>query len=259
MKVSCALVACNENTHYLSFWPFVQTAWLKIVGIPCIMIYVGETLPNSLKEDPSVIHFLPIDGWPTATQAQCIRLLYPALLKYDGAIILSDMDIIPLQKEWFVSQVEYFDDSMFVSLRGIDEEIKQIYICYVAAHAQTWSEMFSITSVDDIRKTLQEWSIKYPADGVHGSLGWCTDQIQLYTTVETWYSENPDRIGLIPWSPTISRLDRDIQLDWYTYTPELKEKLENEFYVDFHLPSIDENRSQIVRILEQCLENNNSL
>jgi len=126
MKLSGVLVACNENTHYLDFWPVVKEAWWRVAGLPCVMVYVGESLPAHLVNDRAVVFFKAIPGWPTATQAQVIRLLYPALMKSDGAIMLSDMDMIPLQKDFFVGGFEQFSPSKFVSLDGIDEGEKQI-------------------------------------------------------------------------------------------------------------------------------------
>ena len=52
MKLSCALVACNENPHYLAFWPVVKRAWWEIVGIPCIMVYIGDELPSAKLKRP---------------------------------------------------------------------------------------------------------------------------------------------------------------------------------------------------------------
>jgi hypothetical protein len=43
------------------------------------MVYVGSDLPEELKNDPAVLHWKPSPCWPTATQAQVIRLLYPGL------------------------------------------------------------------------------------------------------------------------------------------------------------------------------------
>ena len=234
MKLSCVLVACNENTKYLDFWPIVKEAWWKVVGLPCIMVYIGETLPQHLQDDPAVRLFKPIPGWPTATQAQCIRLLYPAILGGDGAVMLSDMDMIPLQKEFFVNGFSKFTEKQFVSLRGIDEGEKQVYMCYVGAMPKVWGSMFNITSEADIRKRLLEWSLMYPSDGRHGGVGWCSDQIELYTRVKQM--EGAEGLGLLPWTQQIPRLDRGNPDEWYMWNHMLEQNLKDKYYVDFHMP-----------------------
>jgi hypothetical protein len=255
MKLSCVLVACNENPHYLQFWPIVKKAWWELLQLPCIMVYTGPELPEELKNDPAVIHWKPIPTWPTATQAQCIRLLYPALLKCDGAVMISDMDMIPLQKDFFLKDgFETFSESQFVSLRGIDEAEKQIYMCYVGATPKVWSELFEIQSIEDIYKTMTLWSSNSLADGSHGGLGWCTDQLGLYNKVKEWQSKAPERLGLILWTPSIPRLDRGNPYEWLEWNSLLEAKLEAKEYVDFHMPSYIHFKEQTDAVLEYSLK-----
>lgn len=237
MRLDCILVACNDNPKYLNFWPIVKKSWWDIAQLPCILVYVGETLPETLANDPAVRHFKPIPGWPTATQAQCIRLLYPALLKCEGAVMLSDMDMVPMQRDWFVKGFESFDESQFVSLRGIDEKDKQIYICYVGARPKVWADLFRIYSEDHIKDQLAAWSQKYPADGRHGGQGWCTDQIELYQRIKGLQQTSPEKVGLIPWTPQISRLDRCRPNELQIWLPEVQRFVQTGDFVDFHMPN----------------------
>jgi hypothetical protein len=250
MKLDRVLVACNDNPKYLDFWKTVKTAWQKIAGVECQMVYVSETIPDDLKDDPNVIHFKPIEGWPTATQAQVIRLLYPALIKCEGAVMVSDMDMIPLQKDFFVNGFSLFSSNQFVSLRGIDENEKQIYMCYVGATPETWRAMFQIETEDDIRARMRLWSLEYKADGSRGGLGWCSDQLILYKKVKEWQREAPERVGLIPWTPEIPRLDRGNPMEWIQWNTILELKLIDRAYVDFHMPPYDPFKPAIDFILD---------
>lgn len=249
MKLDCALVACNENTHYLDFWPIVKKAWWDVVGIPCILVYVGETLPEHLKDDPAVRHFKPIDTWPTATQAQIIRLFYPALLKCEGAVVLSDMDIVPLQKDWFVEGFAKAEADQFVSLRGMDEEINQVYMCYVGATPKIFSTFFSVKTEEDIRNHLIQISSHMFADGQHGGQGWCLDQLILYSRLKHMITVCPDALSGYPWTPTIPRLDRSRPNDWLDVKEELYTKISSKQYVDFHMPPYVQYQTQIQHIV----------
>ena len=240
MKLSCALVACNENPRYLEFWPLVRQAWWEIVGIPAVMIYIGETKPEEYKDDPSVICFKPIEGWSTVTQSQVIRLLYPALLQCDGAVVLSDMDMIPLQREFFVEGLEQFQPNQFVSLRGIDEHEQQIYICYCAATPQTWSDLFQVKTIEDIRTRMTEWQQQMNIQVTkHGEPGWCFDQQKLYEHVMGWNIQCPTRVGLLPWTSSFARLDRASPQDWYPGNPLLATRIQTKEFIDFHMPPIE--------------------
>ena len=250
MKLAAALVACNENPKYLEFWPVVKHAWWHVVGIPAIMVYVGEELPEDLKNDPAVIHFPPIPGWPTATQAQVIRLLYPALLKADGAVVISDMDIIPMQKNFFVDGFAQFREDQFVSLRGIDEGNKQVYMCYVGATPATWGKMFSVTSDMDICAHLSRLSAMVAADGKHNGEGWFTDQLILYNQVKIWLQSDSSKVGLIPWTAEIPRLDRANPEEWLNTNDEFLQRLRTSHYVDFHMPPFHLSKQFVMPIVE---------
>ena len=239
MKLSCALVACNDNPKYLDFWPIVRQSWWEIVGIPAVMIYIGDTKPEAYKDDPSVICFTPIEGWSTVTQAQVIRLLYPALLQCEGVVVISDMDMIPLQREYFMDGFAKFHKDQFVSLRGMDEQERQIYMCYCGATPKVWSEMFQIKTLEDITTRMNEWKQQMPYQvQKHAEPGWCFDQQKLYEHVQGWLIQSPDRIGLIPWTATIPRLDRGAPQDWYAENPFLEHRLSEKEFVDFHMPPL---------------------
>jgi hypothetical protein len=214
------------------------------------MVYVGESLPEHLKDDPAVRHFKPIEGWPTATQAQVIRLLYPALLGCDSAVVLSDMDIIPLQKEWFVDGFATAQPNQFVSLRGIDEANQQVYMCYVGARPQIWAEMFGITNEQSVRDRLTGLAQLFPADGAHGGKGWCTDQILLYQAVKHCEATCPEKLSLQPWTAEIPRLDRGRPDEWLTWNHVTEAKLQGKYYIDFHMPPYVRFQHQIQQILQ---------
>jgi len=118
MKLTHSLLACNENTKYLHFWPFVKRAWKQIVGIDVTMVYIGESLPEELEDDNCIILFKPVPRMPTATQAQMIRLLYPALIKTDGAVVIGDMDCMPLNADFFHRGFSDATPDQFVSLKA---------------------------------------------------------------------------------------------------------------------------------------------
>ena len=265
MKLGAVLLACNENSHYLSYWPIVKDTWLKLVQVPVHLVFVGRQLPEQLKGDRYVSHFqwpLVPEGyqtisktWPTATVAQTIRLLYPGLMEVDGAVLIGDIDCAPLNPEYFHTEVAKTKEDQFVSLRGLLEQHKEVAMMYVAAHPKTWGEMFGIKSMIDIIGKLNEWSRDFPADGKHGSLGWTTDQRELYKVVKQWQRDKPDRIRVVDWSWDIPRLCRSMPAEWINGLSEpLKSRLAYKHYIDFHMPSLNQYPKQILEILNFALQ-----
>ena len=136
------LLACDLNPDYLDFWPSTRRAWKEIVGLDAVLVLVAprDQIPAELRDDPAVVAFEPIAGLHTAFQAQCIRLLYPALLEPDGAVIISDMDLYPLRGSYFHHPVERLDERFFVSYRDDRLNRREIPIAFNAALPSTWGE-----------------------------------------------------------------------------------------------------------------------
>ena len=258
--VDTVLLACNENPHYLDFWPIVRRAWLQIVGIRAVLVFVGGELPAGLQDDPDVIFFKAIPSWPTATQAQCIRLLYPALLAGRSGVTINDMDMIPMQREFYVDCFERHTSDQLVGLRGIDEGWREVYMNGIAAAPATWGEMFSIRNIDDVRAQLREWSEAHVADGIHankGGVGWCTDQRLFYQQVKSWAAERPERLAFAPWlDPSAGaaarrRLDRIRPAEWDS--SDARRQIYNAYgyHIDFHMPPYRENAEVLREIVDR--------
>jgi hypothetical protein len=250
MKIDCVVVACNENLHYLRFWPIVRKAWKAFLNCDVKMVYIGSKYTQGLASDPDVIIVPPIDSWPTATQSQCVRLLYPSLLSYEGAVLISDMDMIPLQSNFFVNGFQSAQDDQFVSLRGIDERFKAVYMCYVGATPNTWKRLFPVKDMDDLRTTLRTWSTTFYADGLHAGDGWGTDQHLLYEAVM-----EDSKLHLLP-NCDIKRLDRitDSTDCYQRYSEKTKKEVAARAFVDFHMPPFLQEKELIETILQTAIQ-----
>ena len=247
MKLGGVLLACNENTKYLDFWPIVKRAWREIVGVPVIMVFVGETVPDHLKEDTAIYHYKPKGSWPTATQAQVIRLLFPAVMECNGAVLIGDMDCMPLNAKFFHKEIAKARDDQFVSLRGILEEHKEVCMMYVAAAPKVWREMFGVKTLLDIDRILTTWSCEHPADGRHSGVGWTSDQTILYKAVKALPQ---DKLRVVDWDYDFPRLDRSMPYEWIQMSPYLESRIFYNHYIDFHMPPLQAFRKQIEDVLE---------
>ena len=76
------------------------------MGVEPILIYTGE---EKLKLKGNVINY-GIKNINSSFVAQNIRILYPSLLS-DRTCLVSDMDILPLSKNYFVDSVLNFNEN----------------------------------------------------------------------------------------------------------------------------------------------------
>ena len=225
MRIDKVILASDKNDKYLSFWPKVSEVW-KNIGIDPILIFVG-TEPIDLCKDDNVFFFDSKEINPGFI-ARNIRMLYPALFPND-ICLLSDIDIMPLDKDYFLKYPNKLDSDSLLIFRSNLVTNSQIPICWNAAKGSLWGEIFKIYEKNDIYKTLLKWSHETKNDSVSA---WYNDQIKLKFYVEKLQIEKPNKV--------LNYDDDDFgfrRLDRSNYTHAVKSIFNNEKYTDFHMPT----------------------
>jgi len=218
MRLGCYLVSSDLNPLYLDFFPVVRRVWLDLVGIPVRLALVSDRLPRALREfADDVILFPPINGVNTAFQAQCLRLLLPAVMNDQNsgeAVLTSDMDMLPMNRQYYTNPIaDLADDSFVVFRSNVLMRNSQIAICYNAASPDTWSALMGgIASIDAVRQRLAQWATAHNRyDGRHGGAEWDADQRLLFDSVAHWkQTVGSSRVVLLDDQRAgFRRLDRD--------------------------------------------------
>ena len=215
MKLDCIVTACNTNDLYLDFIPLFIKAWSKLypdVDIKIVLIMDTDTIPHKFQDyKDNIILFKPIPTISTAFISQYIRLLYPCILKqYKNGIMITDIDMIPMNRTYYTKNIETIDNNKFIYLRDVClKDYKQISMCYNVGLSTTWSSIFNITSLEDINKRLIDVykTIKY--DDGYGKSGWGTDQIDFYNYVMAWNTTTNNFIILNDKNTGFNRLNRN--------------------------------------------------
>ena len=213
------ILSTDANPHYLEFWPIVARAWREVMGVkPTLALIASKdvTVDESLGD---VIRFEPIPGIPTSLYAQVIRLLLPILFENEVCVI-SDIDSIPLSKEFFTETITLIPDDCFVIYR--DRALLQYpeyAMCYNAAKGKVFQEIFGINSIEQIPQKVKEWHAL--------GLGCTTDKKVLYRTVRAWtgYMDRCVKLGY-GLGPHIDKLN------WAYDVKRLKQG----YYIGAHMP-----------------------
>ena len=103
MKLDTVLTAVNDNPLYIGFVPYFIRMWkLLYPDVNVKIVLVAEYIPENLKEyNDNLILFKPIEGISTAFTSQYIRLLYPNLLGCTNGVLITDMDIVPMNRTYY--------------------------------------------------------------------------------------------------------------------------------------------------------------
>ena len=189
MELTNVLVGTNMNPLYYKFIPIFIKAWNKLFpNVKVTIVVVAKELVDELLPyKDNIVLFPPIENMNTAFIAQNIRLLYPALMDAEGGILITDMDILPMNRRYYTESISSFDASKFITYRPLSVVGKgEIAMCYNIATKDVWSDIFNINTTKDIVDTLQYiYKNNYYA-GTHGGAGWNADQLYLYNKTQEW-------------------------------------------------------------------------
>lgn len=232
MKISVALTACNDK--YSRFIPIFIHYWKTLYPtIKPMIIYVGNLDDKYGEYSDHLIEYAPPANLPTAYVAQTVRLLWPALLNQTDSILISDIDMIPANSQYFTRSIEHLDNNLFVNFRQGDVLKDQIYMCYNAAPPSIWREIFHIYNINDINKFLiNNFNTHY--DSIHGGRGWYTDQELFYKYFMIWKNFSSDYVFLTDLETKFNRMEPM----WLNYNVDIiKKYLKLKIYSDCHLYS----------------------
>lgn len=219
IEINRVIVATNNNPTYIEFWPVVAPLWEQMGFRPTLALIADEScsVDTSIGD---VIRFKPIPGVSEALQAQCVRLLLPILYPNDGCII-SDIDMLPISRTYFVEGAKKCPDNAFLVYRdkAWPEGSKRFPMCYFTAKGAIFSSIFGISKQEEISPLIEEWSKL--------GFGWDTDEKVLYKYTTNWEASGNQLILL---GKGVER-----RLDRITWDAQMK-TLSIKDYIDSHCP-----------------------
>jgi len=137
MKIDYVVFSSNDNETYLDFYEPVAKVWNKRIGIPVIFLHIMEN--NELENDFNIerneygfyIKVKSVKGVSTAMQSQIIRLFSCQLFR-DLNLLISDVDMIPISKEYFVEKAkEIDDDEVYIYTGSPYGNVPYYPMCYI--------------------------------------------------------------------------------------------------------------------------------
>lgn len=194
LRLDRVIISSDTHPNYMPFWPIVARAWKEIIGVNPTLIFIAEDNVAIDETCGEVIRFKPIPGIKTSLQAQVIRLLAPAFFP-DDVCITSDVDMIPLSRDYFVNSIRGCAENQFVVYRdnAYGYRATRFPMCYIAAKGSIFAEVFkidvSLGFYDAISRIIVAWDrLNY---------GWETDERLLYQYLTGWkhYATRCARLG----------------------------------------------------------------
>lgn len=210
MKLDCVITSVNNNDLYIDFIPLFIKTWKKLYpDVDVKIILIHDNIPEKFESyKQHIILFPPIKNVSTAFTSQYIRLLYPCIMKYKNGILISDMDMLPMNRKYYTENIKNIENNKFVYMRNVLLNAKEIAMCYNVATPNIWTSIFNITSLQDIKERLITVYEQNQYADIHGGKGWNLDQLHLYQKVMQWNSITNNFVILNDYSTGYYRLDR---------------------------------------------------
>lgn len=202
MKLTHVLLACDLNQSYLMYWRIVRNCYRKMFNCQVKLLLVANEIPDDVDHKDDIILFTPVKDptdktgktiIPTHFQAQCLRLLYPAVLETetnDDAIMINDIDLIPLDYKRIQYAIEACRDDMMLNagcdiIKRIHDpqtnqflKSKEMVLGFATATRKMWSDIFCIRGRAEVIQVLKTWYIdSKPQSDI---IRWHSDQRFLY-------------------------------------------------------------------------------
>ena len=233
MKLDCVLTAVNENRLYLDFVPIFIKTWNKLYpNVDVKIILIAKNIPESLLlYKNNIIIFEPIENVLTSFTSQFIRLLYPCILNYKNGVLITDMDMLPMNSTYYTKNIIEVANNKFIYYRGnVCSDYKQIAMCYNVATPQIWKDIFKVNSIDDIVSIIKKCNNNNTIKEGHGNTGWCIDQITLYNKLIEWNKKTNNFVRLDEKQTGFKRLDRNN----FTININIRKNITAGNYTDYH-------------------------
>ena len=250
MKVGTILVATDTNPLYCDFIPSFVAAWTTLVPEAdlCIVL-IADEIPERFHPYAKHIRLVkPIPGLHTAFQAQCIRLLAPRDITRDEGVLITDMDMLPMNRSYYVDSIREAPSDAFVVYRDVCLPT-EISMCYTIAHPRTWASMVGSESSET---ALRTWYATTSYSGDHGGRGWNTDQLILVDRFNRWTGP---KVVLNDTLTRFARLDRAHPPAWFQDRHRLHDCIRRGVFADYHCLRPYTQYREITEFIVSCLHN----
>tara|TARA_Y100000589_G_C27177045_1_gene639198 strand:- start:696 stop:2087 length:1392 start_codon:yes stop_codon:yes gene_type:complete len=190
MKIDCILTSTNTKKEYIEFIPLFIRSWQKLLPFVDVkIILISDSIPEEYKNyKDNIILYQKEKNISHKFISQYIRILYPSILNYKNGILISDIDMIPINEKYFTNKILEYNDNNLIVYRNILKSIEQVPICYNVATSKIWSKIMNIKNIDDINNNIKKIFNRIEYEEKKAGKGWGVDQMELYTKLKM--SEN---------------------------------------------------------------------
>lgn len=238
MKIDYVVMSSTCDSFYLDFWPIVSKIWkIKFNITPVLFLVHSDKNTKVSEEYGEVIYFDPLPDVPLHIQAQCSRYWIP-ITKPNTIWMTSDIDMLPISKQYFINNLAYIPDDKFVNMNARGVGI--FPCCYNVAKGQTFKEILDLPdSYEEYLKQTKWWEFKKehthsPQNSGFELYHWGIDEYYPNRKMEAYGDRN--RFVLTGRNGSPARDTCPLRVDRQRWNSWDENGVLTEYYLDAHCP-----------------------
>ena len=155
MKIDKIIMSCDDNEKYLKLWPYVSKVCKLTLGITPVLFHITDEYSDFKHDEYGVVKKIKKSpDFTSSFQSQLYRI-YGTRFFYDETCLISDIDMFIFDKEYFIKQVEEYDDDCFINYISDAYDLERpdcwdlwglhrIAMCYLLGTGKTFEKLLNL-------------------------------------------------------------------------------------------------------------------
>lgn len=198
MKINKVILSSDSNILYIDFWESVSKVWKEKFNIDPILLLVSNDNIDMDQTYGKVLRFNIIEELPIYLQTLWIRYWATSLFE-DDICIISDIDMYPLSKKYFIDQIKDIDDDKYVHINPCYQSYGTLPSCYHIAKGSLYKEILNLHDKweDSINHLFNLNTGRDPGGELSSKNHWFADEIYSSNKIFNYKEKNPDKIKFL--------------------------------------------------------------
>jgi hypothetical protein len=179
MKIDKVIMSCDDNESYLNLWPHVSKVCKLTLGITPVLFHITDEYSDFVPDKYGIVKKIKKHTEiPTSFQSQIYRI-YGTKFFYNENCLISDIDMLIFNKDYFINQVQEYDENSFIAY--LDDAydlsrpecqkmwaLNRIPMCYVLAKGKTFFNLLDLNcDFNEFAERIYNFEFGYDVPDFH--------------------------------------------------------------------------------------------
>lgn len=193
MVIDYVVFSSDDNEKYLDFYLPVAKVWKERIGLKSIFVHITDKIDKDFEQVENdygfYIKIKAICGCPSSLQSQVVRFFIASMFK-DKNLLLSDIDMFPIQREYFIDKaLPIREDELYLYSGTPYIDVPYFPACYILCKGSMLTKVLwggtGPMSFKDYLSMLV----------AHYDLAWNTDEHYFYDCVRGYPDQKKILLG----------------------------------------------------------------